>query len=134
MIGLNEARQRQEPNNQIEFAEVEPNRCAESTRKLFGQCKNVFGCFSGSKIIQQGEIGLLLRFGKYVKKLPPGAYVINPYIEELITTSVKAQVSDSTPPKNDLKISSLFTIKRIKALNSFFLDENKTQKGLFGLK
>ncbi|KAM3137609.1 hypothetical protein pb186bvf_010223 [Paramecium bursaria] len=44
--------------------------------------------------IQQGQKGLLQKFGKYQKTLDPGLHEINPFIDRVITVSTKTFVID----------------------------------------
>lgn len=46
------------------------------------------------KVIEQGTVGLKLRFGKYVSKLEPGMYTINPCTEIVEVVDMRAQVLD----------------------------------------
>lgn len=44
--------------------------------------------------INQGEIGLRMRFGKFVSKLQPGLYTYNPCTEKIIVIDLRSQVID----------------------------------------
>lgn len=64
---------------------------------LCGPC----GC-GPKKIISQGEIGLLIRFGRVIKKLPPGLHTINPCTDKLIVVDMRL---------NSIKSVQQFTTK-----------------------
>lgn len=51
----------------------------------------VCGC-GPIKVVEQGSVGLKLRFGKYVSKLKPGMYTYNPCSEEIQIVDMRAQV------------------------------------------
>ena len=53
----------------------------------------VCGC-GPIKVIEQGSVGLKLRFGKYVSKLKPGMYTFNPCSEVIQVIDMRAQVLD----------------------------------------
>ena len=44
--------------------------------------------------IKQGSIGMLISFGKLVKKLPPGLYAFNPCTQRIIVVEMRAQMLD----------------------------------------
>lgn len=92
MNELRALQEKQENSNQVQFSKVERNSYAEGCKTCSGRCMNVLCVCSTSKTIDQGQIGLLMRFGKFVKKLPPGLYLINPCTENVIIQSTKTQV------------------------------------------
>lgn len=46
------------------------------------------------KTIEQGNVGLKMRFGKFVSKLKPGLHSFNPCTEEITVVDTRAQVMD----------------------------------------
>ena len=53
------------------------------------------GCGEGNtKIIKEGQIGLMIKFGKYMAKLPPGLYTMNPCSEHIGIVDMRAQIVD----------------------------------------
>lgn len=53
------------------------------------------GCGNGNtKLISEGQIGLKVQFGKYVAKLPPGLYTMNPCSEHIEIMEMRAQIMD----------------------------------------
>lgn len=53
------------------------------------------GCGEGNtKIVKEGQIGLKIQFGKYISKLPPGLYTMNPCSEHIEIVDMRAQVMD----------------------------------------
>lgn len=59
----------------------------------FQYCCASCGC-GPLKTINQGEIGLRMRFGKFVSKLQPGLYTYNPCTENIIVVDLRSQVID----------------------------------------
>lgn len=90
MKELKELHHKQQNSNKVQFSKIERNKCAESCKTFLGGCLNI--TCAGANKITQGEIGLLMRFGKFVKKLPPGQYVINPCTEAILIQSTKTKV------------------------------------------
>lgn len=92
MHELKDLANKQENSNKVQFSKVERNKYAEGCKSCLGSCLNIFCVCNGTQKIEQGEIGLLLRFGKYVKKLPPGLYLVNPCSETILIESTKTKV------------------------------------------
>jgi regulator of protease activity HflC (stomatin/prohibitin superfamily) len=66
--------------------------CGNCQRNL--QCICV-SCGKGPLMtVQQGQVGLRVRFGKYVSKLKPGLYTYNPCSEKILIVETRAQVLD----------------------------------------
>ena len=61
-------------------------------RSLLGNCINFTFCCTGQKTVEQGEIGIWLRNGEYYKKVGPGLYLTNPFIDEFNTINTKIKV------------------------------------------
>lgn len=62
---------------------------------------SICGC-GPVKTINQGEIGLVVRFGKIHKKLPPGLHTINNCTDQVIVVDMRL---------NQIKASQIFTTK-----------------------
>jgi regulator of protease activity HflC (stomatin/prohibitin superfamily) len=87
-----------ESGNPWEFMDLELNRPFDTNAEnksykacltCCGKCKimSTFLCACCGcgpiQVIEQGTVGLKLRFGKYVSKLKPGLYTFNPSTEEI---------------------------------------------------
>lgn len=100
-----------QPNDEKtwEFMDVELNKPFDTKAEngsykacltCFGKCQIATKYFCSAcgcgpiKIIEQGSVGLKLRFGKYVSKLKPGLYTFNPCTEEIQVIDMRAQVMD----------------------------------------
>ncbi|PVU86975.1 hypothetical protein BB559_003753 [Furculomyces boomerangus] len=59
----------------------------------FGQIPLCFCCPNPFKVVRQGQIGLISRFGKYYKTVDPGLAYINPVTETIMRVDVKIQIS-----------------------------------------
>lgn len=70
-------------------------------------CMNFFGninkclccicaaCSAGPvKVIEQGQVGLMTEFGKYIKKVGPGLYSFNPMTQRFIVVDTRAKLFD----------------------------------------
>jgi erythrocyte band 7 integral membrane protein len=66
--------------------------------RVFGMLGSIpFVCFcfpNPFKVVEQGNVGLISKFGKFERTVDPGLYKINPYCEQLRIVDVK--VSDRT--------------------------------------
>jgi erythrocyte band 7 integral membrane protein len=91
--------------NAWEFMDVELNKPFDTNAENSGYkaCLTCFGkCQIGTKylcascgcgpivVIEQGSVGLKLRFGKYVSKLKPGLYTYNTCTEEIQVVDMRA--------------------------------------------
>lgn len=56
-------------------------------------CCATCGC-GPLKTIEQGNVGLKIRFGKFISKLRPGLHSFNPCTEDIIVVDIRAQVLD----------------------------------------
>ncbi|KAJ5888560.1 hypothetical protein N7495_008601 [Penicillium taxi] len=63
-----------------------------------GQCIGFWGavpcciCSNPFKEVQQGQVGLVSRFGRFERSVDPGLVKVNPLSEKLITVDVKIQI------------------------------------------
>lgn len=94
MRELKELTHKQENSNKVQFSHIKRNALVENCKTCLGFCSNCVCCCNGAIKIQQGEIGLLMKFGKYVKKLPPGLYIVNPCTESIIVKNIRSRVSE----------------------------------------
>lgn len=53
-----------------------------------------FCCPNPYKSVQQGEVGLVTRFGQFYKAADPGLVKVNPFSEKLVPVEVRIQVMD----------------------------------------
>lgn len=98
-----------EERNPWEFMDTELNKPFDENAEnaCYKNCLQKCGsCSIGAKylcamcgagpiiVIEQGTVGLKLRFGKYVSKLQPGMYTYNPCSEEIQVIDMRAQVLD----------------------------------------
>lgn len=67
-------------------------KCGNCCLKLQCCCATC-GC-GPLKTINQGEVGLRMKFGKFVSKLEPGLYTFNPCTEKIIIVDLRSQVID----------------------------------------
>jgi erythrocyte band 7 integral membrane protein len=53
-------------------------------------------CYSSSpyQTVQQGQVGLITRFGKYYKSVDPGLYQVNTWTEQLLRVDIRIQLAD----------------------------------------
>jgi hypothetical protein len=49
--------------------------------------------------ISTGQVGLLMEFGKLIKKLPPGLHTINSCSQKLLVADIRTKILD-IPPQN----------------------------------
>jgi len=81
-------------------AEASAHSCYKGVLSCFGVlvkfCASpVAGCGCGPmKVVQQGTVGVLTRFGVFQKVLEPGLYAYNPLTENIINVTKKVQVLD----------------------------------------
>jgi regulator of protease activity HflC (stomatin/prohibitin superfamily) len=54
----------------------------------------VWALFSSLIIIQEYEIGVYMRFGRYVKKLGPGVHLVAPFISRIFRADTRVQTMD----------------------------------------
>ena len=73
-------------------------KCYVSCGKIGQKCCCICApCGMGpTKIISQGEIGILLRFGKVYKKLAPGLHTINTCTDKLIVLDMRLNTIKSS--------------------------------------
>ena len=111
------------PPNDLDI--IDPRLEKEYTNKEIYKEQGEAGCFKGCytscgdccatscvvcsicgcgpvKTINQGEIGLIIRYGKVHKKLPPGLHTINSCIDQVVVVDMRL---------NQIKSSQLFTTK-----------------------
>jgi regulator of protease activity HflC (stomatin/prohibitin superfamily) len=55
---------------------------------------NTNNCTSPFKQIQQGCVGLVTKFGRFIRAVDPGLYKINPFCEDVIMIDVRTKVED----------------------------------------
>ena len=46
------------------------------------------------KTVQQGSMGLFIRFGKYYRSVNPGLHYVNPLSEQIMSVDIKMQIED----------------------------------------
>ncbi|BFZ63271.1 hypothetical protein YB2330_004392 [Saitoella coloradoensis] len=62
---------------------------------FFGTCGSIPGCFccpNPYKEVQQGNVGLITKFGRFHRAVDPGLSKINPFSEKLFQVDIKIQV------------------------------------------
>lgn len=96
-----------------------------------------------TKKISTGNIGLLIEFGRLVKKLPPGLHLINPCSQRLMIVDIRTKVLD-IPPQNlltkdnvTIKVDAFITYRIVCPELAYFSVQDFTSllmnlcKGLF---
>jgi hypothetical protein len=80
------------------------------TAKSYGSCKRCCGvipkvvcvpcapCDCGPvRKISTGHIGLIIEFGRLIKKLPPGLHTLNNCTEKLLIVDIRTKILDIPP-------------------------------------
>jgi erythrocyte band 7 integral membrane protein len=81
--------------------EASPNDWYGKMINSFGACIGTIGAIPGCifcpnpyKSVQQGNVGLVTKFGRFYKAVDPGLVKINPLSEKLISIDVKIQTAE----------------------------------------
>lgn len=80
-------------------------------KHALGECVGALGaipcclCPNPFKVVNQGNVGLVTKFGRFERAVDPGLVQINPLSEQLIQVDVKIQIvgKDSIPPSFPIK-------------------------------
>jgi erythrocyte band 7 integral membrane protein len=112
------------------YSEFGEANCMKSCYVCTGTCcRNMCvvcaACGCGPvKIINQGEIGLLIRFGRVLRKLPPGLHSINGCTDKVIVADMRLNTTKNTQTsttKDNLTVQiSIFGTWRITHPEVFF--------------
>ncbi|KAI8835742.1 hypothetical protein BC829DRAFT_493533 [Chytridium lagenaria] len=76
------------------------NESYQKCANCFGTCFGYLGmipcccCCSPFRVVEQGFVGLISRFGRYYKSVDPGLWRINPMTETIRLVEIKIQIED----------------------------------------
>lgn len=107
MAPLNPSNPRPNASNEntVPFHEIDHSGQSEGNGykfclNFFGNCNKNFCCLCAACragpviVIQQGQVGLITEFGKYLKKVGPGLYSFNNLTQRTIVVDMRAKLFD----------------------------------------
>ncbi|KAI8916858.1 hypothetical protein BC831DRAFT_516668 [Entophlyctis helioformis] len=68
--------------------------CYEGMMTAIGNFFGFFGSIPPFRMVQQGSVGLVSRFGKYYRSVDPGLIFVNICSESIVTLEIKIQIED----------------------------------------